>query len=292
MLALSACGGSSTGSSVDSSGSTTLADNEVLTDTYKVSYQASNMATVGKTSYTVTVTDRTTGAAISGAEVSFSPWMKMAMSEHGSPAGSVTDNGDGAYTGDVYYLMASSMNGQAMGDWTFGATINGETATWAQEVMMSMGDTMVVNFKNNADMITDMNGDAGTRTYFAFRQSLIGSNGAHTFTMFLATRQSMMMHPAVHTGATLKDENGTGWTVDNVTVEVSTDLSTWTSMTESGAGVFSVAGLTGLMDGMEGNIYVKLSINGRDYTTNGEAADGTNEYHTCVVTPGGEMSSM
>ena len=40
-------------------------------------------------------------------------------------------------------------------------------------------------------------------------------------------------------------------------------------------------------DGVEGNIYVKLNVNGELKTTNGLAADGTNEYSFFKVTPGG-----
>ena len=48
---------------------------------------------------------------------------------------------------------------------------------------------------------------------------------------------------------------------------------------------FWSAPITGLTDGTEGSIYVKLNVNGEQKTTSGLAPDGTNEYQVFNVTP-------
>ena len=222
----------------------------------------------------------------------------VAGHEHGSVVDSVIDNGDGTYTCVVYYLMASSMGGTKMGDWELRLDVNGQTAVYSVDVMMAMGDTSVVQMSNTSDMImgmarnmmTGMEASGETRKFFLFKDALMGSTDNHTFKLMIATRQSMMSHPAVSGGSVLQDHMGMDWTVDTMTVQVSTDGVEWVDMTDNGSGHWSVMGLEGLTDGMEGSIYVKMNINGQDYTSDGEPASGANAHQTFTVTPGGGMS--
>jgi len=85
---------------------------------------------------------------------------------------------------------------------------------------------------------------------------------------------------------TLSDAAGAYWTVDTVTVQLSTDKTNWVTMTDAGTGHYAVSGLTGLTDGVAAEVYVKLSVNGAVYTTDGAAANGANEYQTFTVIPG------
>ena len=112
----------------------------------------------------------------------------------------------------------------------------------------------------------------------------------------------MMSFPALEVGSTL---NGI-FNVNDVKVEFSTDATNWVEATAVGAGpaigTWKITGLTGLTDGEEGYIYVKLSVDDDAgglpgsfesdelKTTNGLAADGgandpSNEYTFFKVTP-------
>lgn len=282
---LAACGSSSSGGSTGADDSSTTS---AQTATYKVEFTPVTAQTDGRSVFTVTVTSKTSGAPVTGLSDFINVWMAM-EANHGTPVGSVTDNGDGSYTVVVYYLMASMMNGVRMGTWNVDVTVAGEQATFNPEVTMAMGGTAKATLKNDADMIAGMTG-AETRPYYLFKESLTGSTGSHTFKIFLATRESMMVHPAVYSGRSLTDENGASWPVNSVTLQVSTDGGgNWTDMTEEGSGYFSVSGLAGLVDGAEGSIYVRLFINGAQYTTDGSAAAGENAWQVFTVTPGASM---
>ena len=190
-----------------------------------------------------------------------------------------------SYDVTVYYLMASSMNGNRMGDWELQITVGDETAKVYPEVMMAMDGTARATLKNDSDMVAGMSGAAETRTYYLFKDSLSGSNGSHMFSLKIATRESMMKHPAVSVGTELTNEKGAKWTVSGMTVRGSTDKSTWVTFTDKGNGHWSGMGIAGLMDGMEGKIYIEMTINGVSYTASGSPAIFT-------VTPGGGGMDM
>lgn len=272
IIFISACGGSSGGDG-----------------SYTIEFSNVSSQMEGKSTFLITIKN-SSGDGVSDLSPEISVWMAMESMNHSTPMGSVTDNGDGTYTVVVYYLMASSMNGMSMGTWNVDVTVGDQTETFNPDVMMAMGDTARVTLKNQDDQFAGMMG-ASVRSYYIFKESLMGSTGSHMFKVFLATRESMMDHPAVYTGQTLTDANGASWAVNSVTLEVSTDNgASWASMTENGSGYFSVSGLAGLVDGSEGSILVRLSINGAQYTTDGAAASGDNAYQTFTVTPGSSMS--
>ena len=260
-----------------------------ITDTYSVKY-ASDMSMIseGKSTFTIEIADKTTNALVPGLSVSVMPMMQMVAGHmHDAPVTAVTDNGDGSYEATVYYLMPSAMNGNKMGDWELRVMIGGmggEMATFAPDVMMAMGDTARVTLKGQADMIAGMMaGTTTNRTYFIFKNSLMGMTGNHNFSVYLAARESMMSHVAVSENVTLNQGDASfEYLVSPITVEVSTDETNWTAMVDQGDGNWTVAGLTGLTDGTQATIYVRLSIQGETKTTdsNAPAGDGTNDYAT------------
>ncbi|MDH5735473.1 MAG: FixH family protein, partial [Gammaproteobacteria bacterium] len=97
---VAACGSSST-------------DTRILdtTDSYTVEYiPGATDATQGKTTFQIKVTNKTTGAAVTGAAVTINPMMAMLSGmNHSTPVEAVTDdNNDGTYDAVAYYLMPTS----------------------------------------------------------------------------------------------------------------------------------------------------------------------------------------
>ena len=274
-----------------------LGDNVDLTDSYRVEYTSDMTAIMeGKSVFTLEVTDLSTGSLVPGLNISVMPMMTMVSGMmHDSPVSAVTDNGDGSYEVTVYYLMPSSMmNGTPMGDWDLQVMIggmNGEVAHFYPDVMMAMGDSVKATLLGQSDMIAGMM-MAENRKYFMFKQSLMGVTDNHSFGLFLAARESMMSHAAVYLGAVLNQGDiNYELTVSSISVEVSTDATNWQAATGSGDGYWTVSGLSGLTNNVAGEIYVRLSVNGEQKTTNGlsPAGDGTNDYGVFTVTPGMSM---
>jgi len=269
-----------------------------ITDSYHVKY-ASDMTMIsdGKSTFTIEISDVNTGSPLPGLNVNLMPMMDMVAGHmHDAPVGTVIDNGDGSYEMTVYYLMPSEMmDGTVMGEWELKIMIGGmggETATFHPDVMMSMGDTTRVGLKGQSDMIMGMMA-AENRRYFVFKNQLMGSTDNHSFSFFLAARESMMSHVAVYENVTLNQGDATyEYLVSPIVVEVSTDATSWTAAMSSDDGNYMVSGLTGLTDNVQGEIYVRLTIQGEQKTTNGlaPAGDGTNDYAVFTVTPGMTMS--
>ncbi|MBI4746449.1 MAG: hypothetical protein HY786_07915 [Deltaproteobacteria bacterium] len=262
-----------------------------LTTTYKVTYVEGSMkAMQGKTTFKISVTKRSDGAAAPGLTVTLAPLMHMAAYSHVTPIDSITDDGDGAYTCVVYYLMAG---GPTMGYWELTVGVNGETATFYPAVGMSMGDTTKVTLKHKDDTIPNMMGTLSPRAYPLFKEALTAeTGGAYTFKAFVTSQESMTSFPKLFSGIVLSSGTTSELTVNPLSVQASTDGTTWTAMTEDtvNEGHFSVSGLTGLSSGVAGTVYVKLTINGNDYVDNAtgdSTAAGAHIYATFNVTPGG-----
>lgn len=260
-----------------------------LTDSYRVEYIEMIPAMEGRTQFKIRVSDRSTGSPLKGLSMMLMPMMHMATHQHSTPIGNVTDNGDGTYTCEVYYLMASMMNNMPMGYWELKVMIgpDSEAAYFYPRVMMSMnGDTVRTTLRGIDDRIASM-GMGISRTYYLFNNGLTGSAGDYGFKLFIATQESMMNYPAVYPGESLKDENGNTWDITDMTVEVSTDGAVWTAAVNDGDGKWSVAGITGLTKDTAGNIYVRLTINGEQKTMDGFplTGDESNGYATFTVTP-------
>ena len=107
--------------------------------------------------------------------------------------------------------------------------------------------------------------------------------------------ESMMSYPPVYVGSVLNvGDMDHELTVSTMTVEVSTVAvpaapSDWKTADEDplASGYWSATGLTDLVDGTEGEIHVRLKVNGEVKTIDGMAPSGANEYTTYTVTPGG-----
>ncbi len=257
-----------------------------LSTSYKVEYLPGDMAAAqGKTSFRIRLTNRSDGTAASGKTVTLRPYMYMATKSHTTPADPVVDNGDGSYSCTVYYVMSTAMNGVSMGVWELKVTIGTESVIFYPNVAMPMGNTPLAKLFGSNDSIAGMAG-VEARTYFLFNDGLSsGMGGSYSFKLFLATKEMMTSFPAVKVGSQLKDKNGTLWTVNTITVEASTDKINWIAATDNGNGHWSVTGLTGLTSGVAGKIYVRLTVNGEQKTTDGSAAAGTNGYQEFTVTP-------
>lgn len=258
-----------------------------LTHSYKVEYLPGMMPAVqGKTSFRIRVTNRSDGTPATGLSLSLVPKMYMAAMSHVTPVGAVIDNGDGTYSCTVYYLMAS---GPGMGYWELKVQIGGmggETAVFHPAVGMAMvANTVRTTLKGQSDIISSMTGTE-KRSYYLFRDGLSGTTGNHTFDIFVAAKESMMSYPAVSGGSILTSPTGT-WAVNPATTSLtaSTDLSSWVTGTDNGGGRWTVPGLTGLVTGTTGTIYIKLNVNTEDKTTDGNAASGANAYSTFKVLP-------
>jgi hypothetical protein len=267
----------------------------VLTSNYKIEYIPGMMTAMeGKTMFKLRITDKTTGAAVTGLSPTLMSMMHMAAHMHSSPdMDCAADAVDGDYNCTVYYLMPSAMaDGTSMGYWTLMVMVGmDDSAIFFPEVMMAMGDTAKVTLKGGmtTDAIPGMTGVDMSRNYFVFKESLTGMGNSRTFTMFVAAMESMKSYPAVSVGTTLNTTTTYELITTPMTVEVSTDTTNWVAATDNGNGNWSASPVTGLIDDTTGTIYVRLIINGEQKTTDGmmPATDGTNDYGMFSVTPGG-----
>lgn len=252
----------------------------VSTSTYKMEYIPVTAAAEGKSSYKVRLTNKATGVAVSGKSITLKPTMTMTSMSHSTPAEALTDNGDGTYSGTIYYVMASvAADGSSMGTWNLEFTVDGEKATFHPAVAMATGK--VVKLKGVADKIGDMMGSS-PRTYQIFNDGIAGNSVKFFIT---AVDDSMMMlFPAVSVGTTLHNQMGAAVTVTTMTVEVSTDKANWTAMTDDGSGYWSKSGLATLAAGT--HLYVRLIVNGEQKTTDGAApaAGNANAFGDFTIT--------
>ncbi len=283
-----------------------------LTTNYKIEYIQGMMAAMeGKTMFKLRITDKATGlVGQPGLTVTLMPMMHMADGmRHSTPNMNcvAASAGNGYYDCTTYYLMAGGMS---MGYWTLMVTATdtgagtSESVTFYPKVMMTTGDTPKIILRGlmgaGGDVIMDMTGEAG-RKYYVFKESLSGTTGAHDFTMFIAAMESMMSYPAVSGGTVLNDSTVPNppynpayeLPVTTMTVEVSTtptDAASWVPATDNGNGKWVAISVAGLVGGTTGTIYVRLTIDGQQKTTDGmtPAGDGTNDYGMFTVTPPGE----
>jgi len=251
---------------------------------YTVEYEPGMMdAMQGKTMFKLHITDDF-GNAVTGTTVTTMFMMYMEDRKHSTPDLDCTESGTaGTYDCTVYYVMPSVMStGDSMGFWQIKVMVDMKTAVFYPKVMMAMGDTSRVLLKGISDTISMM-GEVVSRPYNIFRESLIGATGNHTFKVFIAPMEDMMSFPALYETMTLNSS----FTVNTVTVQFSTDTTTWDDASYDGnAGFWSLSGITGLTDGAEDQkVYVKLTVNGEQKTTNGLTLDATNGYQTFNVTP-------
>ena len=258
-----------------------------MTTTYMVTYVPGTMAaSASKTAFQLKVASKTTSAAVSGLSITLTPTMHMSMMTHTTPVDGCTESSTaGAYDCTVYYLMGSGMG---MGYWDLIVTVNGETADFYPSVSMAMGtDTVSQTLRFSTDTFSSM-GTTTVRPYLIYKDSLTaGMGGTYTWNLFIAARETLTSHKGLYTGLSL---NSGAFTVNTLSVQASTDGTTWANMTENSThhGRYSASGLTGLTSGMSGSIYVRLVINGNSYNngSTGVAGGAALNYGIFTVTPG------
>jgi hypothetical protein len=273
---------------------------DTATSVYKVAYVPGTGMSApkeGKTSFQLTITKTSDGSVASGLTPTVSVLMTMTNGEqHATPVDIVSESTTtpGTYDCTVYYLMAS---GPTMGAWKMSVNVGGETTAYYPDVAMSMSsDTVKAILKGQNDIITGMTGTE-KRSYYLFNDGLTSgmSMGSGTLNLFIAAKESMTSFPALASKAvsatTLHDETGTGWIADPVTVEASTDGTTWTAGTNSVGGHWSIAFMSGITSSVTNTIYVRLSVSddggtAEQKTTDGHADTGTNGRQTILATPG------
>jgi hypothetical protein len=266
---------------------------------YDVAYvQVGGGLAVGKSQFQLRLTNRadgTPGVGLADAVV-IAPRMAMAQMSHGAPvpADAVKESGTpGLYDATLFPMASVDASGNAAGQWSLGVSVSGQPAVKLDvTVGMPMGkDTTHKSLSNAADTIGSM-GMNTPRKYMLFRDTLAPEGGGHQLSLFAATiQEGMMVWPPLTPGLELKDAAGNvQLSIASVELSASTDAATWVPMT-CDKNARCKATLSGLTTGVAGKAYVKMRINGQDYTTNGNAPDGqgdatkTNAFATFAVTP-------
>ena len=293
-----------------------------MTDSYKIMYQPGmHPAVNGKTEFTLKVSDHN-DTAQTGLAVSIKPKMNMDGLVHGTAFEGTCDENtmDGEYNCTAYYLMPSiMMSGRSLGFWELKVMIDGydgEHVLFYPSVAMAMGDTAQVRLKGHNDKISSsinhegnssMDGmahEAEARTYYLFKEALTGTTGNHNLELFIAAKENMMDYPAVFVGTTLNsDDLQYKLSIVTMSVEVSTDAVNWVTASDHGShghdGQWVATGISGLTDGIEATLYIRLIVEGEQKTTDGTtpnalpaANDANNHYAKFIVTPGGSGMSM
>lgn len=260
----------------------------VLTSNYKIEYMADAMPMMGKTEFTLRISNIGGGVA-TGLTVTMSPMMHMPEGRnHSTPMLGCTEMGTpGDYDCKLYYLMPSDSRGY----WELKIDVaQGESATFYPHVMMDMGARVVLKDLNDNDDTTM------EHNYFLFKENMTDAKDG--FTVFLAYMKSMMMIPAV--GATLETmpvlvQFSTMGTPDPT--ELPDANIDWIDADGSSEDGFWGAPITGYA----GKIHARLFINDVLKTTDGKAPGVAvdpdnnyvvNEYATFMMMPMSMPSGM
>lgn len=254
-----------------------------LTNSYKIEYVTEAMPMMGKTDFTLRISN-IGGGVPATLPVTMMPMMHMPEDRnHSTPKLGCTENAitPGDYDCTLYYLMPSDSRGY----WELTVMAGmGESATFYPQVMMDMGARVVLKDLN------DGNDATMEHNYFLFKENLADTKDE--FTIFLAYMKTMMEIPAV--GTTL---NAMPVIVQFSTVEspdaaelpaANVDWIDADGITDDG---FWVAPITGFA----GKIHVRLFIDGVLKSTDGNALGATvdpdtkeyvvNEYATFMFMP-------
>ena len=267
-------------------------DDAELTESFKVTY-LSEMAGVGKSNLKIKITDLH-DVPQEGLSPTLSPLMEMATHNHSTPYGEFAESDEaGIYNAPIYYLMAS---GPEMGTWNLDIGLPyDESVTFYPDVMMAMGDTARANLKSQTDTIPNMMGEDEKRTYILFKEGITSDDDGHSFSVFISAKESMMSFPSISLGQTLNADTDYELTISSITVEMTTDKTneeSWVSAANEDAGIWTASGLSGLVDGEAGTVYLRLSINGEQKTDDGNIPDGEGDVAEFSVTPSSMMMDM
>jgi hypothetical protein len=223
------------------------------------------------------------------------PMMDMGMMAHGAPVpiDAVSESATpGTYDCTLYFPMASvDASNNPAGQWTLGVDVG---SAHAGQVDLTVGlakgtSTTHVMLKNSADTFMS-HGSPKMRSYPLFADSLESAGGGDvTFKVFVATiQEGAKVWPPVTVGLELVDETGAEvqLTIQSLKLQASTDGATWTPM-NCDATARCGATLKGLSSGVQGSVFVKMAVNDKDYTTDGNAPDAGkgNGFATFKVTP-------
>ena len=261
-----------------------------LSNSYRFEYVEGMMtAREGKTQFKLRVTDAATGTTPqTGLSLTLMGMMYMATMNHSTPDVDCVESATaGTYDCTIYYLMPSSMMGNSMGYWTLTVMAGmGESAVFYPTVDMAMNGNGKVTLKGQSgDMIPSMMG-VENRNYYFYKDSVTGSTGSHTIKLFLAAKEGMMDFPALYVGKVLNLGTANELTVSSMSVEVSTDGSTWVAADGGGNdGYWTATAVAGLTDGVEGSFSIRLTVNGEQKTTDGAAPSGSNNAAQITFTP-------
>jgi len=268
----------------------------VLTESYKVEYTHDEMmdSMMGKDQFQIQLTYRDTGFVASGKTVSLMPMMSMNSMMHATPVDGCSEDNDyaGTYNCTLYYTMSSmggywDLNVIIGGMMMNGMMMGGEEAHFYPSVMMA-ADTSAT-LKNSGDAF-EMMGMSTIRPYSLFKSNLTGENNNHTFEIFIAAEVSMMSYPAVYQGITLSADTTDELTINSMSVEMTTtpdDDNSWVTAVSIDNGYWTASSISGLTNGSEGNIYVRMFINDVQYsnTVGGDVANSDNGHVIFTVTP-------
>ncbi|MDD2733105.1 MAG: hypothetical protein PHF56_04125 [Desulfuromonadaceae bacterium] len=274
-----------------------------ITPNYKVEFiPGMPAAAMGKSAFKIKITDSAGTTPATGlTNITVKPFMYMSSKSHTTPISGVTESSTpSTYDCTAYYVMSTGMTGGvSMGVWEVKVMIGTESAVFYPYVNMNMGTTPLVKLSgvvDTADPVTPVYSDgivgmAGvkeTRTWFLFDDGITKDGMASTYTvkLFTATKEMMTSFPAVYNGKVLKNDSNDNWTVSGMSVEVSGDKSTWTTLTDSGNGHWTATGIT---PDVSSKIYVKLTVNGLQKTTDGAAVGAANGYQTFTIVSGSGM---
>ncbi|HRP69464.1 MAG TPA: FixH family protein [Turneriella sp.] len=227
--------------------------------TYTATLMSGSTQVVGKNVVQIKITGND-GVGVSHLDPTIEAEMDMGTMKHTTPVASVTDNGGGVYTAEVYYIMATSGSMH----WTL-KVLDKSGFEIADRIPVTVNGMMTarVSVSSASDQFNNM-GTATNRPYFVFIDTVTGTAGSHTIKIFAATRKSMMMHPALVTGLTLANASSTNWNVTSIGIELSIDSgATWiTTPTNDGGGKFSFTSVAGLSTAASQDLMFKVTVNG------------------------------
>lgn len=238
---------------------------------------AEGALTVGKSTVQLRVTRGGAPATGLAHTIKIAPVMVMSKMTHGNPVpvDAVRETATpGTYDATLFFTMASvDASGNPAGQWKLNVAIGAEAPVSLDVTVKPAAgaDTTHVMLKNASDTITAM-GSPKPRNYALFRDTF----AADRVTVFVATvLEGMMVWPPVTTGLKLTD----ALTIESLELAASTDGATWAPMTCDATARCTAA------VALASSVKVKLKINGKDYTTDGEAPGETNGAATFKVTP-------
>lgn len=172
-------------------------------------YQATfNMSDIdnGVADITVTMNAIDGSPLPSNKHITVTPLMKMVSGmTHDTPmsvrSGEFDDNN--TFNTTAYFLMPS---GREMGDWYFTVEYNDEITTFGVDVNMMLSERQMLQGDVATDKIKDMNNADVGRQYFIFNEGRHITGNMNTFSVYVAARETMMLHTSLIDNITLTGE--------------------------------------------------------------------------------------